>query len=167
MQAIKAGVLEIADMFAVNKADREGADHTVMALQMMQGLGPAPSQGHHRPAEGAPARQRKRRAGLAAGGRLAPADREDGGYPGRRGGRTAQVGSSSTASTWPRAGSGTSARMHALRSTLEHILRDRLLERLLSRLPDGRLEEAHAAIATRRQDPYSAAEELLTTPGSD
>ena len=46
VQAIKAGVLEIADLFAVNKADREGADHTVMALQMMQGLAPVPA-GHH------------------------------------------------------------------------------------------------------------------------
>lgn len=35
VQAIKAGILEIADLFAVNKADRDGADHTVMALQMM------------------------------------------------------------------------------------------------------------------------------------
>ena len=51
VQAIKAGVLEIADVFAVNKADREGADHTAMALQMMQGL--APSAGaHHRPSSG-------------------------------------------------------------------------------------------------------------------
>ena len=49
VQAIKAGVLEIADLFAVNKADREGADHTVMALQMMQGLAPARSV-HHLPA---------------------------------------------------------------------------------------------------------------------
>ena len=48
VQAIKAGVLEIADIFAVNKADREGADHAVMALQMMQGLAPAPA-GHHPP----------------------------------------------------------------------------------------------------------------------
>jgi LAO/AO transport system kinase len=45
VQAIKAGVLEIADLFAVNKADRDGADHTVMALQMMQGLAP-PLGGH-------------------------------------------------------------------------------------------------------------------------
>ena len=49
VQAIKAGVLEIADLFAVNKADREGADHTFMALQMMQGLAPAWA-GHHPPA---------------------------------------------------------------------------------------------------------------------
>jgi len=45
VQALKAGVLEIADLFAVNKADRDGADHTVMALQMMQGL--APTQARH------------------------------------------------------------------------------------------------------------------------
>jgi LAO/AO transport system kinase len=35
VQAIKAGVLEIADVFAVNKADREGADRTVLELQQM------------------------------------------------------------------------------------------------------------------------------------
>jgi LAO/AO transport system kinase len=35
VQAIKAGVLEIADVFAVNKADREGADRTVRDLRMM------------------------------------------------------------------------------------------------------------------------------------
>jgi len=35
VQAIKAGVLEIADVFAVNKADREGADRTIRDLQMM------------------------------------------------------------------------------------------------------------------------------------
>jgi LAO/AO transport system kinase len=33
VQAAKAGVLEIADVFAVNKADREGADATVRELQ--------------------------------------------------------------------------------------------------------------------------------------
>ena len=35
VQAIKAGVLEIADVFAVNKADREGADRTVRDLEQM------------------------------------------------------------------------------------------------------------------------------------
>ncbi|GAB4408451.1 MAG: methylmalonyl Co-A mutase-associated GTPase MeaB [Anaerolineales bacterium] len=38
IQAIKAGILEIADVFAVNKADREGADSTVTALEMMLDL---------------------------------------------------------------------------------------------------------------------------------
>lgn len=35
VQAIKAGLLEVADIFAVNKADRKGAARTVAALEMM------------------------------------------------------------------------------------------------------------------------------------
>jgi LAO/AO transport system kinase len=38
IQAIKAGILEVADVFAVNKADLEGAEHAVMALRMMLDL---------------------------------------------------------------------------------------------------------------------------------
>jgi LAO/AO transport system kinase len=41
VQAIKAGILEIADIFAVNKADLEGAEHAVMALRMMLDLNSA------------------------------------------------------------------------------------------------------------------------------
>jgi LAO/AO transport system kinase len=49
IQAIKAGILEIADVFAVNKADLEGADHAVMALRMMLDLDTARSHSvmHH------------------------------------------------------------------------------------------------------------------------
>lgn len=39
VQAIKAGILECADCFAVNKADREGADATVRDLELMIALG--------------------------------------------------------------------------------------------------------------------------------
>ncbi len=38
IQAIKAGILEIADVFVINKADREGADRTARDLEMMLGL---------------------------------------------------------------------------------------------------------------------------------
>jgi len=38
IQAIKAGITEIADIFVVNKADREGADSTALALQMILDL---------------------------------------------------------------------------------------------------------------------------------
>lgn len=38
IQAIKAGLLEIADVFVVNKGDREGADRTERELKSMQGL---------------------------------------------------------------------------------------------------------------------------------
>ena len=35
IQAIKAGILEVADLFAVNKADREGVDRTIRDLRSM------------------------------------------------------------------------------------------------------------------------------------
>jgi LAO/AO transport system kinase len=38
VQAIKAGLLEVADLFAVNKADREGSDRVALDLAMMLGL---------------------------------------------------------------------------------------------------------------------------------
>ncbi|WP_122261117.1 methylmalonyl Co-A mutase-associated GTPase MeaB [Ornithinimicrobium cerasi] len=39
VQAAKAGILEVADVFVVNKADREGADATVRELRHMISLG--------------------------------------------------------------------------------------------------------------------------------
>ena len=39
IQAVKAGILEIADIFVVNKADRPGADATYRDIQGMLGLG--------------------------------------------------------------------------------------------------------------------------------
>jgi len=38
VQALNAGIMEIADIFVVNKADREGADRTVMSIQAMQAM---------------------------------------------------------------------------------------------------------------------------------
>ena len=40
VQAAKAGILEIADIFVVNKADRDGADQTARELRQMQTLSP-------------------------------------------------------------------------------------------------------------------------------
>jgi LAO/AO transport system kinase len=39
IQAAKAGIIEIADIFVVNKADRDGADQVVRDLRYMQSLG--------------------------------------------------------------------------------------------------------------------------------
>jgi LAO/AO transport system kinase len=40
IQAIKAGILEIGDIFAINKADRDGADKTMAELETMLDLNP-------------------------------------------------------------------------------------------------------------------------------
>ncbi|PSQ43326.1 methylmalonyl Co-A mutase-associated GTPase MeaB [Halobacteriales archaeon SW_7_68_16] len=52
VQMLKAGILEIGDVFVVNKADLEGADRTVQELREMIELNrgkPAPTVGHHGP----------------------------------------------------------------------------------------------------------------------
>ena len=43
VQAAKAGILEIADIYVVNKADRDGAEGVVRELRSMIGLGSRPS----------------------------------------------------------------------------------------------------------------------------
>jgi LAO/AO transport system kinase len=47
VQALKAGIMEIADVFVVNKADREGVDRIVAEIESMLSLAPP---GSHRPA---------------------------------------------------------------------------------------------------------------------
>lgn len=49
IQAAKAGILEIGDVFAVNKADRDGADATARELRHMIGLGERPAGGWRPP----------------------------------------------------------------------------------------------------------------------
>jgi LAO/AO transport system kinase len=49
VQAAKAGILEIGDVYVVNKADREGADATARELNHMLGLGEARAPGDWRP----------------------------------------------------------------------------------------------------------------------
>ena len=43
VQAIKAGVMEIADVFVVNKSDRDGADRTASEIEAMLALGSSKS----------------------------------------------------------------------------------------------------------------------------
>jgi len=49
VQALKAGIMEIADVFVVNKADREGADRTAASIEMMLSLDDAMSEGWRPP----------------------------------------------------------------------------------------------------------------------
>ena len=47
IQAIKAGILEIADVIVVNKADRPDADQTVNAIRAALDLATPANSGHH------------------------------------------------------------------------------------------------------------------------
>ena len=155
VQAIKAGVLEIADLFAVNKADREGAYHTVMALQMMQGLAPA-SAGHHGP--------------RSASGHPEPGAQSDGSWlppivktVATRGEGAEKLRDWIEAHRAHLQATNKLIRRETARAAaaLDHILRDALLTALLARLPDGALSVTVEAIARREVDPYTAAARLL------
>jgi LAO/AO transport system kinase len=159
VQAIKAGVLEIADVFAVNKADREGADRTAMALQMMQGLA-APPAGHHGPQTG-------------PHGHALPGPQADGSWQPPIVKTVATSGQGVEAlRDWVERhavylrDTGQLARREQARAAaaLDHILRDRLLAGLLARQPADRLPTLVTAIAGRTLDPYAAADALLADP---
>jgi LAO/AO transport system kinase len=49
IQAAKAGILEVGDLFVVNKADRDGADTTVREIRHMISLGESRRPGDWRP----------------------------------------------------------------------------------------------------------------------
>jgi LAO/AO transport system kinase len=49
IQAAKAGILEVGDVFAVNKADRDGADQVVRDLRSVLSLGASEADGGWRP----------------------------------------------------------------------------------------------------------------------
>jgi LAO/AO transport system kinase len=158
VQAMKAGVLEIADLFAVNKADRAGADHTVMALQMMQGLAPAPA-GHHGPAAG---RGQHLESGAQGDGSWLPPITRTVAVRGE-GVEALRVWVEAHAAYLRATGGLTRRETARAARALDHILRDRLVAMLLARLPDGQFSRTVAAIAQREIDPTAAAEQLLAT----
>jgi LAO/AO transport system kinase len=159
IQAIKAGVLEVADVFCVNKADREGADRTVRDLQVMLELRRAvqrPPPDHdasHRP----------------AGAAAAPAAPEGWEPPIVRTVGTSGEGIEELAAAVERhrlhleaSGERATRETARARAGFVAILRERLLAGALSRLEaeTGRLDEVAARIAARQADPYQLAEEL-------
>jgi LAO/AO transport system kinase len=135
IQAIKAGVLEIADVLVVNKADRPGADETARDLAQMLTLG-APRIAWKPPIIRT----------VAATGE----------------GTDELVAAIAKHRAWA-AGSGEreARRRAAARAEVEELLRESLVRRLRDRLGEARVESAIARVAERAVDPYAAVDELL------
>ncbi len=158
VQAIKAGLLEIADIFAVNKADRKGAARTVAALEMMLETGGAAAQTilHHgqQMETGAAASETE-----AAGGWAVPVLQtvavSGGGVDELR-----------DALEGHRAWLGESGALAAgERKRLDHMLRTLVQAELLARMeralsPDLRRDLVER-MQRRQTDPYSAAADLV------
>ena len=136
IQAIKAGIMEIGDVFVINKADREGVLRTQKELEALLGLA-------HRHDMWTPpiiktiATESKGIEDLAKAIEAYYAFQTD--------------------------GSGSKERRQAVaKCRLLELLRERLLTDLLSRNGTGeKLDKLALEIADKRKDPYSAVDELL------
>jgi len=148
IQAIKAGILEIADVLVVNKDDRPGADLAARDLAQMLSFGPPVRRGPASPAPGEPPSAWKPpivRTSATA----------NTGVP-------ALVEAIARHDAWAKeSGEHDRRRSDAARSEVESLLQQALVRRLEDQIGPGRLDEAVARVARRDQDPYAAVEELL------
>ncbi|MFQ3565753.1 MAG: methylmalonyl Co-A mutase-associated GTPase MeaB [Aggregatilineales bacterium] len=160
VQAIKAGILEIADVLVVNKADRPGADHAVRALRAMLDLGHPPT------------RERMTR----HHGRLMPTAPVS--TPSENGDPTLWI--PPVVTTVATEGAGIEALVAAIDAHQEHLqttgttlereqiaielqerLRERLLADLLAKLDDASIDVVIEQVRKRELDPARAIEALL------
>ncbi|MBV8085316.1 MAG: methylmalonyl Co-A mutase-associated GTPase MeaB [Chloroflexi bacterium] len=139
VQTMKAGLLEVADIFVVNKADRDGADRLFKELNLMihESL-PAEPGGWAPPVLKAVATESRGAPELldAAAKHLAWL-RESGAYAERR--------------------------RRAATAEIDAILRDRLLRTVMARVPA--FERYAAAVGERQYDPYTAVERIVADSG--
>jgi len=135
IQAIKAGVLEIADVLVVNKADRPGADETARDLAQMLTLG------QPRTSWKPPIVRTVAAKGDGIDELIRAVDRHR---------------------EWAReSGERERRRADAARVEVEALLREALVRRLEQRVGSERVRAAVARVAARAVDPYAAVEELL------
>lgn len=164
IQAIKAGILEIADVLAVNKADQPGARNAVRALRTMIETG-------HPTA---------RAALVAHHGRLiaAPAAPPNGAplwippiieTVATEGRGVAELAAAIARHRQHQADAGEIERIERQQIALELFdrLRDALVARLLNRLPDDAVEAAAAAVQARATDPATAIDQLIAAALAD
>ncbi len=139
IQSIKAGIMEIAHVFVINKADRPGADRVQTDVE--QTLSLEEWEDRWRP------RLVRTVATSGEGIKDLLARVDD------------HRGATAGAETVSR------RRRELSRTRFLDLLRDRLLREVARRLGSQRLEEAIEAIALRRIDPYTATEELVAAAG--
>jgi len=147
IQAIKAGVLEIADVLVVNKADRPGADDAARDLAMMQSLGTPGGSGRQR--------------GLAREGPQwrAPIVRTS---ASENTGIDQLMSAIAKHGEWARdSGEQERRRRDAARAEVETLLREALVRQVTDRIGGAALDDVVARVAARELDPYAAIDALL------
>ena len=134
VQTIKAGIMEIADVFAINKSDREGAERVEREIRAMQSLSV-------RKDEWVPPVVKT----IANDGTGVPE-------------LAAAIGQYQE--FLAKSEVGQQKRLQNWRERLIEMLRDTLLERVMKE-QDGRLEEYAQEIAEHKRDPYTLIEEIV------
>jgi LAO/AO transport system kinase len=134
VQALKAGIMEIADIFVVNKSDRDGADRTAADIESLLSL-QVFTKDDWRP----PIVRTEATAGAGIDRLVEAVDR---------------FRTHSDALLALR-------RRNRVGTQLRAILADRLMKRVESRIAGLEMERLIDRIATRETDPYTAAEEIL------
>jgi LAO/AO transport system kinase len=140
IQAIKAGIIEIADILVVNKADRPGADEAVKDLRQMLNLG-TPRNDWRTPVLKTSSQNTT---GIDELIEAVQKHREWAAQSGEAQKRIAD----------------------AMRSEIQALLRERVLRDLARRMDPQSLENVVALVTDKRLDPYGAVEDLLG-PESD
>ncbi len=139
VQTIKAGIMEIADIFVINKSDREGAERVEREIRAMQSL--ATRNDHWTPPiVKTVASQGKGVAELAAAIAQYEAFLQKENLMLRR-----------NIQNW--------------RERLIEMLRDAMLERARTHLGDGEVGRLAAEVAEHKRDPYSLVEEIVRRLG--
>src|SRR5215831_17459257 len=142
IQNMKAGLMEIGDVFVLNKADREGADRLEEQLHAMLSL-VMPRDGWQPPVIRTIATENKGIAELAAAVKKFEKHFEASGERNRK-------------------------RLEHWKKRLVELLESRLLERALGGSEgEARLAELAGEVAERKKDPFSAVSELLKSSGFD
>jgi LAO/AO transport system kinase len=138
VQALKAGVMEIADLFVVNKADRDGADRTVADVEALLSLHEYRDDDWRPPVVRTTATE-----GDGLDGVIRAVERFRDRAPIIEARRRSRA----------------TAQLHA-------IVAERLRQRAESLAPAGALDRLVAEIASGALDPYSAADAVLSDAGS-
>jgi LAO/AO transport system kinase len=137
IQAIKAGIMEIGDVFAINKADREGVLRTEKELESLLTIG-------HREDGWAPPIVK-----TIATGNQGIAD-------------LANAVDSYTTFLGSHSEQYADRKVRVAEQRVLELLRERLVRDALGRLAPGDLERLAASVAARERDPYSAVEEIVS-----
>ncbi|MFP6685081.1 MAG: methylmalonyl Co-A mutase-associated GTPase MeaB [Polyangiaceae bacterium] len=173
IQAIKAGLLECADVFAVNKADRDGADITARQIEVMISIGQTvagssktaghgATHGHHGPHAACGAKKDRHVApttGVGLEGDWTPPIDMCVATKGK--GVEEILDHLEAHHRWlVDTEAGQARRLSRLREAMRTQLRNTLIEHAVSVMGE-QLEAAVQSVAQRQVDPYTASEQLV------